>query len=81
MSVSVCHLKYPLVVVAVLLLTDSCFVLILDLVTRTAVVYILGLFFQTIIPWLYILIILHSLLLCSVVILLPAGDAVGDSEG
>lgn len=28
-----------------------------------------------------VLIILYSLLLCSVVVLLPAGDAVGDSEG
>lgn len=29
----------------------------------------------------HVLIILHSLLLCAVVVLLPAGDAVGDSEG
>lgn len=81
------HLKYPLLVVTIALLTNNYFILILDLETKAAVFFIFGVVFSNNntmvmqICLLNVLIILHLLLLCWIVVLLPAGDALGDSEG
>lgn len=44
----VSHLKYPLLVVAIPFLSNNCFIMILS--DGTAVFFILGLFFQIMIP-------------------------------